>query len=126
MTGRPRPYRLAERVDLGDLLEPARGWVEEIFFSTGPTVGPSCPCWAARVEADSFLTYSSVLNGSGVRMASLDAFEREYLPVLLENQRCSVVRVRYKGRYNETWLYLRGETVEEAGQSALAASVIES
>ncbi len=91
---------------------------------SGPALGPSIPCWVVHTAGEESAAFSSAIHGRDIETDSVEEFESQFLPFVLDRHECSLVRVHYEGAYNETWIYLRGETVEEAGQTALAFAVL--
>lgn len=69
------------------------------------------------------------MHGTDILGESIDRFEREFLPFILDRNECSVVRV-FVGCDSpitvDAWFYVRGTDQDEAAGNMLAESVMES
>ncbi len=119
---------LAGQFEVDDIDVPFRTVLRDVFLSPKPILGHTFPCWCARMRYDGSFCFSTLIHGDGIKTTSVDAFERDYLPFVLDHHACSVIRFHFVQSDDsvEAWLYIRGCSLKESLQSALAYSVMES
>ncbi len=87
-----------------------------------------------RRTSDRVFVWTSPMHGIDILGESIESFESEFMPFLLERERCHAIRVHVRAGLAgvtdsltvDAWLYVRGADQEEAASNLIADSVIES